>query len=229
MTTPHKIIFDIETVGADFGTFDPATQEYLLKFAKTDEEAQEVRDSLSFYPVTAQIVTIAMLEADSEKAFVVYQVPSQQPQRSVEGETEYFAVSNEKQLLEFFWSKVSKYETVITFNGRGFDCPFILVRSAVHRLKGTKNLMPDRYRSNSHIDLMEKLTFLGAVRRRFSLHVWCNAFGIKSPKDEGITGLDVKNLFKEGRHQDIARYCLRDVAATRELYHYWDKYMNFPA
>ncbi|MDD5019694.1 MAG: ribonuclease H-like domain-containing protein [Candidatus Omnitrophica bacterium] len=228
MTTNHKIIFDIETVGAEFDTFDQATQEYLLKFAKTDEEEQEVRDSLSFYPVTAQIVTIAMLEAETDKASVYYQVPSRQPERTVEGETEYFSVPNEKQLLELFWSKISKYDTFITFNGRGFDCPFILVRSAVHRLKATKNLMPDRYRSNMHVDLMEKLTFLGAVRRRFSLHVWCNAFGIKSPKEEGVTGLDVKNLFKDSRHLDIARYCLRDVAATRELYHYWDKYMNFP-
>ena len=65
-----KVIFDIETVGRDMESFDDATQEYLLKYAKTDEEAQLVKDSLSFYPVTAQIVTIALLEADSEKGFV---------------------------------------------------------------------------------------------------------------------------------------------------------------
>ena len=74
-----KIIFDIETVGAELDAFDKGTQEYLLKFAKTDEEAQEVRDSLSFYPVTAQIVTIAMLELETDKAFVYYQVPGKQP------------------------------------------------------------------------------------------------------------------------------------------------------
>lgn len=221
-----KIIFDIETVGADIDTFDETTREYLLKYAKTDEEAQQVRDSLSFYPVTAQIVTIAMLELESEKAFVYYQVPNQQPERVIENSSEYFSASGEKQLLELFWSRIEKYEQFITFNGRAFDCPFIAVRSAINRLKPTKNLMPDRYKSNYHIDLMEKLTFLGASRKKFSLHMWCNAFGIKSPKDDGISGLDVKGLFKEGRHLDIARYCLRDVYATRELYNYWDKYIN---
>lgn len=221
-----KIIFDIETVGADIDSFDEATQENLLKYAKTGEEEQQIKDSLSFYPVTAQIVTIAMLELESEKAFVYYQVPNQQPQRVIENSSEYFAASGEKQLLELFWSRIEKYDQFITFNGRAFDCPFIAIRSAINRLKPTKNLMPDRYKSNSHIDLMEKLTFLGASRKRFSLHMWCNAFGIKSPKDDGISGLDVKGLFKDGRYLDIARYCLRDVCATRELFNYWDKYIN---
>ena len=223
-----RIIFDIETVGADMESFDPSTQEYLLKYAKTGEEEQLVRDSMSFYPVTAQIVTIGMLEVDAEKAYGYYQVPGEQPVRKLEGEAEYFSAANEKQLLELFWGRIAKYDQFITFNGRSFDCPFIMLRSAIQQVKASKNLMPDRYRSQAHIDLMEKLTFLGATRRRFSLHMWCHAFGIKSPKEEGITGLDVKNLFKEGRHLDIARYCLRDVAATRELFRAWDKYINFP-
>ena len=223
-----KIIFDIETVGQDIESFDQPIQEYLLKYAKTDEEEQLVKDSLSFYPVTAQIVTIAMLEAESDKAFVYYHVPEQQPQRLLENSAEYFSASNEKQLLELFWSKMEKVDQFITFNGRAFDCPFIMIRSAINRVKPSKNLMPDRYRSNIHIDLMEKLTFLGAMRKKFSLHMWCQAFGIKSPKDDGVTGLDVKNLFKQARYLDIARYCLRDVLATKELYNYWDKYINFP-
>jgi predicted PolB exonuclease-like 3'-5' exonuclease len=223
-----KIIFDIETVGQDIRSFDETTQEYLLKYAKTDEEEQEVRDSLSFYPVTAQIVTIAMLEVESDKSFVYYQIPGQQPQRVIEKDAEYFSAINEKQLLELFWSRIEKYDQFITFNGRSFDCPFLMIRSAINKIRASKNLVPDRYRSNTHIDLMEKLTFLGAARKKFSLHMWCNAFGIKSPKDDGITGMDVKNLFAQGKYLDIARYCLRDVAATRELFFYWDKYINFP-
>ncbi|MBI5873458.1 MAG: ribonuclease H-like domain-containing protein [Candidatus Omnitrophica bacterium] len=223
-----KIIFDIETVGCEMDSFDEATRVALLKYAKTDVEEQEVRDSMSFYPLTAQIVTIAMLEVDCAKAFVYYQTPGEQPQKVVEGDAEYISVANEKQLLELFWKKIEKYDQFITFNGRAFDCPFIMIRSGINRLKASRNLMPDRYRSGAHIDLMEKLTFLGASRKKFSLHMWCNAFGIKSPKDEGITGLDVKGLFKAGKHFDIARYCLRDVAATKELHSLWDKYINFP-
>lgn len=223
-----KIIFDIETVGAQIESFDETTREYLLKYAKTDEEEQLVRDSLSFYPVTAQIVTIAMLEVDSEKAFVIYQTSQQAPSKTVQDKVEYISVGNEKQLLELFWARVDKYDQFVTFNGRAFDCPFIMVRSAIHRLKASKNLMPDRFRSNAHIDLMEKLTFQGAVRKRFSLHMWCTAFGIKSPKEDGITGFDVKGLFEQGQYLDIARYCMSDVYATKELFGYWDNYINFP-
>ncbi len=221
-----KIIFDIETVGYPIETFDKATQENLLRYAKSDEEEQLVKDSLGFYPVTAQIVTIAMLELESDKAFVYYQVPGQQAENKDEKSAQYFSVCDEKQLLELFWFNIQKYERFITFNGRAFDCPFIMLRSAINKIKAARNLMPDRYRSNTHIDLMEKLTFLGASRKKFSLHMWCNAFGIKSPKDEGVSGLDVKDLFQNKKYLDIARYCLRDCFATKELFKYWDKYIN---
>lgn len=222
-----KIIFDIETVGYPMESFDGTTQEHLLKFAKTEEEQQVVKDSMSFYPVTARIVTIAMLEQETDKAFVYYLDPLGQLQKTREKEAEYFSVNHEKQLLELFWARIAKYDQFVTFNGRSFDCPFIMIRSAVNHLQASKNLMPDRYRSAAHIDLMEKLTFLGASRKKFSLHVWCNAFGIKSPKEEGVSGEDVKLLFENKNYLDIARYCLRDVEATRELYRIWEKYINF--
>jgi len=61
---------------------------------------------LGFYPVTAQIVTIAMLELESEKAFVYYQVPGQRLENKTEKSAQCFSVCDEKQLLELFWSKI---------------------------------------------------------------------------------------------------------------------------
>jgi len=223
-----KIVFDIETVGHLFDELDPATQEHLLRFARTEEEEQKERDSLAFYPVTARVVTVAMLEEESDKAFVYYVTPERPPDKKMEGKTEYLSTANEKQLLELFWQRMAKYDQFVTFNGRGFDCPFLLIRSAINKVKPTRNLMPDRYRSQAHIDLMEKLTYLGATRRRFSLHMWCQAFRIKSPKQEGVGGAEIKDLFKQGRYFDIARYCLGDVWATRELFRAWNAYLNLP-
>ena len=76
------------------------------------------------------------------------------------------------------------------------------VRSAVHKIKATKDLMSNRYLNSqkfgaTHIDLFDQLTFYGAVRRKGGLHLWCRAFGITSPKAQGVTGDDVANLFKE--------------------------------
>ena len=92
--------------------------------------------------------------------------------------------------------------------------------------------MSNRYIGNQdydarHIDLMDQLSFYGAVRRRGSLHMWCRVFGITSPKESGITGADIKRLYTDRRFDDIARYNAKDLFATSELYHHWRKNMAF--
>lgn len=220
-----KIVFDIETVGQDFELLDEASKEYFLKFAETEEKKEEVRNSLNFYPLTAQIVAIGMLEVETDKGYVYFQNGGKK-ERFLEGEVEYLS-GDEKEILMHFWNQMRKYAQFITFNGRIFDCPFAMIRSAIHGIKSTRNLMPYRYTHTEHIDLSDQLTFYDALRKRFSLHMWCKAFGIKSPKEEGVTGLMVKGLFKEGRYKEIARYCFSDIRATKELYQYWEKYLKF--
>jgi 3'-5' exonuclease len=77
-----------------------------------------------------------------------------------------------------------------------------------------------------HIDLMDQFTFYGAVRRRGSLHLYCQAFGIRSPKAEGITGDDVGRLFRERKYREIAEYNSWDLIATWELYNIWKEYIR---
>jgi len=221
-----KVIFDVETVGQNFETLDEISQEYFLKFAETEEEKEEAKNSLSFYPVTAQIITIGMLEVETDKGFVFFQNGDGPKEKFMEGEVTYISM-NEKEILQNFWALIKKCSHFITFNGRTFDCPFVMIRSAINRVTPSRNLMPYRYAHDQHIDLSDQLTFYDAMRRKFSLHMWCHAFGIKSPKEEGITGLQVKSLFQDKRYQDIARYCYRDIQSTKELYLYWEKYLKF--
>ncbi|MCL0071108.1 hypothetical protein M1N41_00820, partial [Thermodesulfovibrionales bacterium] len=101
----------------------------------------------------------------------------------------------------------------------------IMVRSAVNKVKPTRHLMPNRYHS-THMDLLDILTFYGASKRRFNLDMWCKTFGIKSPKSDGITGYEVKELFESGRYVDIARYCMGDLKATAELLFVWENYIK---
>jgi len=219
------IIFDIETVGRDFKSLDGPTQEYLLRYAETEDEKKEVKDSLSFYPQTAEIVAIGMLDTDSQKGFSFYQNTGQ-PLLPFEEEGVRYETGTEEEIINKFWKVIKDYKQFITFNGRGFDCPFILTRSAVHKIKPKKDIMPNRY-GDIHIDLFDQLSFYGATRRKFSLDMWCRTFGIKSPKEDGISGYDVKDLFKAGRFLDIARYCAGDLRATRELLLYWEKYVRY--
>ncbi|MDP2168081.1 MAG: ribonuclease H-like domain-containing protein [Thermodesulfovibrionales bacterium] len=218
-----RIIFDIETVGKDFEQLDEATQDYLLKYAESEDERQAVRDSLSFYPLTGEIVAIGMLNPDTMKGAVYFQA-SGDLMLPFEEEGIRYESGSEKDIIVKFWGSVKGYEEFVTFNGRAFDCPFILIRSAIHKVKPTRDLMPNRYK-DQHIDLLDRLTFFGASRRKFSLDMWCRTFGIKSPKTD-ITGYEVKDVFKAGRYADIARYCAGDLRATKELLDCWENYIK---
>ena len=220
-----RILFDIETAGFDFESFEEPVRDYLLKWAETEEEKTEVKESLSFYPLTGEIVSIGMLNPDTGKGAVFFQ-NNNDPVLPFEEDGIRYESGNEQEILCKFWDTVKSYQQFITFNGRCFDCPFIMVRSAVHKIKPTRDLLPNRY-GDSHIDLLDQLTFYGAMRRRFSLDMWCRTFGIKSPKDCGITGYDVKNLYRSGRGLDIARYCAGDLRATAELFFVWENHIRF--
>jgi DNA polymerase elongation subunit (family B) len=219
-----RVIFDIETVGVEFSGLDEQSQEYLLKGARTDEERAAVPETLSFSPLTGQVVAIAMLNPDTGKGAVYYQDPATGAAEHEEDGI-VFSSGGEKEILERFWETMKFYDQFVTFNGRSFDCPFLMVRSAIHRVRPSKNMVPYRY-GDEHIDLYDRLGFFGAVRRTMSLHMWCQAFGIPSSKANGITGYDVPRLFREGRCLDIARYCYDDIRATAELFRAWDAYIN---
>ena len=220
-----KIIVDIETVGFDFETYDAKSQEYLLKFAETDEEREDVKKKLSLYPLTGEIVAIGMLNPDTMRGTVLFQDKNSKTPKLEEGDIVYES-GNESEILEKFWDIVKTYDQVITFNGRGFDAPYLMLRSAVHKIRATKNMMGYRYDYKEHCDLMEQMTFYSATRK-FSLDFYAKSFGIKSSKDEGIDGSKVGDFYAKGKFMDIARYCFRDLVATKELYDYWDRYLRF--
>lgn len=224
-----RIIFDIETVGADFDSLDPSTQQYLLKWAENDDDEEKVKEGLGLYPLTGEIVSIGMLNPDSGKGAVYFQTHGDLL-LPFEEDGIRFESGTESEIISKFWSAIKTYDQFITFNGRGFDCPFIMIRSAVNKIKPSRDLLPNRY-YDTHIDLLDRLTFYGASKRRFSLDMWCKTFGIKSPKSDNktselITGNEVKDLFKAGRHIDIARYCARDIKATSELFQIWENYIK---
>src|SRR3989344_5413766 len=144
-----------------------------------------------------------------------------------------FKALSEADMLNKFWELAQRYDEFISFNGRSFDVPWLMVRSAVHGIRPSKDLLSNRYTSlqkfgAKHIDLLDQLTFYGAVnRQKGNLHMWSRAFGIKSPKAEGVMGDDVAFLFDKKQYLKIAQYNVGDLRATRELYQKWEKYLKF--
>lgn len=239
MSNLNKLVLDIETVGEDFDSLDKATQENLTRWIKKDsenraeysQELDELKNRLGFSPLTAEIVAIGVLDCAKDEGVVYYQAPGEKIKDSREDNMTYKQCS-EKEMLEKFWEGAKNYNYFITFNGRTFDVPFLMVRSAIHGVKPTKDLMRGRYLSQQsfdavHIDLLDQLSFYGAMRRKGSLHLWSRAFGITSPKASGVTGDDVGRLFSEKKFLEIAKYNSGDLRATKQLHEKWENYLNF--
>jgi DNA polymerase elongation subunit (family B) len=232
----NKLVFDIETAGEQFEKMDEVSQELLetrfRKRAKDDKEFSEAKESLSFFAETAQIVAIGMLNPDTQKGAVYYQGPESQPLSGKE--IGYIPCSSEKQVIKNFWENCMNYDEYITFNGRTFDIPVLMIRSAINGIRPTRNLMLNRYLGSQqyvnyrHVDLFDQLSFDGArYGNTLGLHFWARAFGIASPKEGELTGDKVTEYFRQGQGLDIAKYCMNDVIATAALYEKWNKYLRF--
>jgi len=234
-----RLIFDIETIGEDFDKFDEITQENLTRWIKKDTESEEgyqrelenVKNGLGFSPLTGEVVVIGVLDYDKNQGVIYFQAPNKKI-KDFEENGFKFKQATEKEMLESFWNGIKNYQEFVSFNGRGFDVPFLMIRSAICGIRPSKNLMSNRYLGSQnyeakHIDLMDQLSFYGALRKRGNLHLYSRAFGIKSPKAEGITGDDVDRLFKEGKFEDVVKYNKNDLIATKELFEYWNKYLKF--
>jgi 3'-5' exonuclease len=228
------LVFDIETSALPLASFDEAQREYLFREAEkiadeTGREARraEIQRQFNLWPFTAQVVCVAMLNADTARGQALFLAEDYEPDGAEAGPVEFVPCVDEVELLTAFWDVAQHYDAVVTFNGRGFDVPFLYLRSAVLNVPVTrKNWLGYRFATEPHCDLAEQLTFYGVsgregAARRFNLDFYCKAFGIESPKSHGVTGMDINDMMAAGRHREIAEYCLRDVQATVLLYQIW--------
>ena len=229
-----RLIFDIETSALPVELFDEAQQEYLFREAsKIEDDAgraakrAEIAQFMSLWPFTSRVVCVAMLNADTSRGQVLFTAEDYKEDANEGGPVEFVPCVDEVELLAAFWDVARHYDSVVTFNGRGFDVPFLYLRSAQLNVPITrKDWLGYRFATEPHTDLAEQLTFYGVsgrdgAARKFNLDFYCKAFGIESPKSHGVTGMDVGKLMAEGKHREIAEYCLRDVRATLQLYNIW--------
>src|ERR1039458_892824 len=228
------LVFDIETSALPLEQFDEAQQEYLFREAEklADETAKsakrgEITKFMSLWPFTSQVVCIAMLNAETQRGQTLFVAEDFEEVEEENAPVKFIPCADEMELLAQFWAAAKHYDSIVTFNGRGFDVPFIYLRSALLNVAVTqKGWLGYRYQVDPHCDLIEQLTFYGVsgregAARRFNLDFYCKAFGIESPKSHGVTGMDVNTLMAGGKFREIAEYCLRDVRATVELYRIW--------
>lgn len=132
-----------------------------------------------------------------------------------------------EEFLEFLNSKEVR---LVSFNGRGFDLPVVLLRAMrynlsvfsyyeVHNSTQTKNKWENyraRYSEYWHTDLLDSLGHFGSVRT-LNLDGVCKMLGIVGKYD--VSGGDVYRLYYEHNALDkINAYCQSDVLNTYWLY-----------
>ena len=201
------LVVDIETVGLDEDQIPARALEILfgsLCHPDAGEDAFEERrreavERFGLDPTTGRIVCIGLLDVESTCKEAYYG-------------------TDEKMLLTSFWEYLARTqpELFVTFNGKSFDFPYIIIRSAILELMPSMALPIQRYTTRPHFDVREVLA--GNDRhRRGTLDYFCAVFGIPSPKS-GLDGSRIGDAFRAGRHEEIGRYCLADCQATAALY-----------
>ncbi|HET9136510.1 MAG TPA: ribonuclease H-like domain-containing protein [Candidatus Kapabacteria bacterium] len=242
----QTFVFDIETVPLPFDeSFDDTQKEYLLRGLTTDEQIENQKRFGALNPLLGRIVCIGIYIPELKYGFAL-SLGTEESEEVITTDdlsTKYKTFTDEAAMLSHFWQGMesTRYSSYITFNGRNFDCPFLMLRSAVLGVRPSVNLMAGtrwafrvggkNYEAD-HIDLADKLVFgngfdKNGATRKFNLDFYTKAFGIKSPKAEGLTGYEVPEYFKDGKVREIAEYCLRDVVATAELYDRWNMLLRF--
>ncbi len=132
-------------------------------------------------------------------------------------------IGEEKEVLEAFWVLIGRKtddfqphdSRYVTFNGKDFDIPFIINRSAINGIVPTVRIPTRRYYNDRHFDVFEELSnhFQSS---EFKLKEYCKIFGIEN--DDDTDGSEVHALWLKGDKATIEKHCASDVRATFALY-----------
>lgn len=219
------IAFDIEVAGFPWEEVDEITRGYLMTRARDEKDREALPDRTGLFPGLGKIIAIGMWLVREDRGMILLEGKG-----AADGEHEWEKVPNskvfrgdERDVLEKFWATVARPKglgrlpRLVSYNGRCYDGPMLMIRSAQLGVQPSRNMIPKRWDMSEHCDLMEVLNFQGTVRDNYSLEYWCRRFDIESPKGS-IDGSQVARVYRSGRIDDIGEYCLRDVRATAQLF-----------
>jgi len=144
----------------------------------------------------------------------------------------YFGHGSDKEediIRHFFDYIEEKNPKLVSFNGRGFDMPMLLIRALRYNIsipayfdqnnpqygKSKWENYRQRYAEHFHTDLLDSLGSFGAVRN-LKLDTLCTMAGIPGKYD--VSGDQVLELYYQGEIEKIREYCQSDVLNTYWLY-----------
>lgn len=213
------MVFDIETIGKKFDELDEKEQDYLLNNLEAITDDDEAKQKTALYSIFGKVCAIGCFNPATQKGAVLI-ISDKELTPEKENYT-YYIYKDEKSLLEAFWVMATAYEKFVTYNGEGFDFPYIIIRSGINRVKVP--FVANKKWSDNFVDLQQKFK---QSNRPFRLEMLCKAFGIENPKEAGVSGGHVGELFDKMEYNKIADYVARDAFSTSRLYEIWREYMS---
>ncbi len=184
--------------------------------SETALKAQEQKTGSSFLPLPFhKIVAISAVIADDYGMF--------KKVNSLNG-------NDEKALIVDFLKFINSHQPkLVSFNGRSFDMPLLMIRALRYNLsceayyevenrdlnKNKWENYRSRYSDRFHVDLLDHIGEFGAVRGLKLDHL-CTMAGLPGKYD--VSGDQVMELFYKNELDKIKQYCESDVLNTYWLY-----------
>jgi len=124
---------------------------------------------------------------------------------------------DEKDILIEFWKIARDVDVFIGHNVMEFDLKFIYKRSVILGIKPSRELNFARYRSEPIYDTMKEWE-KWSMGRATSLDSLAKIFGFQTSKDD-MCGSEVYEKYLQEKHEEIYKYCKKDVELTRKIYY----------
>ena len=213
-------IFDCETI-PDYTLIEKTFEVGGLDEYEAVVQAQNIyqeQHNTSFLPLPYhRVVALSAVIADEFGRFVKV------------GDFGHESEREEDIIGHFFTFIEEKNPKLVSFNGRGFDMPMLLIRAMQYNLsfpayfdqnnpqlnKSKWENYRQRYAEHFHTDLLDSLGGFGAVRN-LKLDTLCTMAGIPGKYD--VSGDQVFELYYAGQIGKIREYCQSDVLNTYWLY-----------
>lgn len=162
--------------------------------AKIAEAKQEQIDRMALSPLTGMIASAAFYHPEKEDV-----------------------VLGESEIIEKVLHIIRKGHTLITFNGKGFDMPYVFKRGIILGIKGctipAMKRLTDKYRAVHHIDVMDEFCSFGD---RVSLDM-CGRFILGEQKLDCDFRLIPEMLKTPEGIAELSSYNLQDARLTYKL------------
>ena len=196
-----------------------ADKSKILNYKLLSLRAMEIfreKTGSEFLPVCFhRVVSISAVMADGFGRFLRVS--------TLEGENERDKIAKFLTFIEDFNPRL------VSFNGRGFDLPMIMVRAMCYDLSAAAYFETNdrdnnkskwenyrsRYDGRFHLDLLDHISDFGAVRGLKLDHI-CASVGLPGKYD--VHGDQVLQLYYSGEQAKIDEYCRSDVLNTYWLF-----------